>query len=466
MTIKYWTDFSKRKNSTKQPTGGTQATVRLKEPCGIASPSFICNGIPDTVKYIEAFGRYYFVSEVTHDGPDIVIDCVSDPMATFKTAIGNYNGFVEYTTSSTSKTLTDPRNKPSTRLAFQSADMTITSNPFSTVGCYIVGVLGNDSSGAGGVVTYYAMTAGELMLLGSELYDANFIQQIIDQFTASQDSLISCIWIPINKDTISGDQGPVHIGRETLQFTTGKKITNRIITRSTGQVTIPYAYGGGAGADMTYLEVGPYTTVSIFLPFVGVVPGDVEIAALTKKCQLNIYIDILTGDIIYRVQYGAAPTAQFNGNIATKMPVSGASYDAVGVASGVLAVIGGVAGLAATIATEGGALPIIGSIGTIAGGAMAGAKSAELHTMISGGNSSAIGAQVGLVPYIATYQYIPTYTDLESVRVEQGLPYFHTATISSLSGYVKCNNAQLAISGFESDRDTINSYLNSGFYYE
>ena len=89
MQIKYWTDFSKRKNSTKQPTGGTTATVTLKEPCGIASPSFVSAAIPESVKYIQAWGRYYFVSEVTHDGPEIIIPCVSDPMATFKSAIGS-----------------------------------------------------------------------------------------------------------------------------------------------------------------------------------------------------------------------------------------------------------------------------------------------------------------------------------------------------------------------------------------
>ena len=65
MNITYWTNFSKRTNSTKQPTGGTQTTVRLKEPCGISSPTFICSGIPDNVKYIgqNAFMGCYFIKE-------------------------------------------------------------------------------------------------------------------------------------------------------------------------------------------------------------------------------------------------------------------------------------------------------------------------------------------------------------------------------------------------------------------
>ena len=101
MNITYWTDFTKRKNSTKQPTGGTQTTVRLKEPCGIYSPTFICSGVPESVKYVQAWGRYYFVTDVTHDGPELIVSCASDPLATFKTAIGSTYADVEYTDGST-----------------------------------------------------------------------------------------------------------------------------------------------------------------------------------------------------------------------------------------------------------------------------------------------------------------------------------------------------------------------------
>ena len=42
MTITYWTNFSKRINSTKQPTGGTNiTTVALKTPCSVETPVFI-----------------------------------------------------------------------------------------------------------------------------------------------------------------------------------------------------------------------------------------------------------------------------------------------------------------------------------------------------------------------------------------------------------------------------------------
>ena len=63
MNISYWTGFSKRKNSTKQPTSGTTATVYLKDDTSILNPTFDCTGVPDNVNYIYVsdFGRYYFI---------------------------------------------------------------------------------------------------------------------------------------------------------------------------------------------------------------------------------------------------------------------------------------------------------------------------------------------------------------------------------------------------------------------
>ena len=468
MTIKYWTDFSKRKKSTKQPTGGTQATVRLKEPCGIASPSFICNGIPDTVKYIEAFGRYYFVTEVTHDGPDIVIDCVSDSMATFKSSIGSYNGYIEYSSTVLNHHVNDPRNNPTDLVNVSYNTMTFSNSIFNTTGCYILGVLSDDTNGEGGFITYFACDKTAIHQLSSILYDQTFIQQLVDQFQAVQDSLVSCLWIPIDITKISGSSEYIKVGREQT-IVTGKKITSRKLATTTGSVSLTFPSGcGGAGSNMLYIDKAPYTTGVLFLPFVGIVPLDLDLIAFTKSLQININIDVLTGDIVYRLSTGGALVSSYNGNIATKMPLSSATFDAAGVATGALTTIGGVlGGILTTVGTEGvgAAIGVLGAAtSAIAGGAKV-AKSLEFHTMINGSASSAIGAELGIVPYyyIATYQ--PTMTPGE-LKAEQGLPLFDVDTVSNRPGFLKFNCASIQINGFESDRETINGYLNSGFYYE
>ena len=215
---------------------------------------------------------------------------------------------------------------------------------------------------------------------------------------------------------------------------------------------------------MSYLEKAPYCTGEIYLPFIGFVPLDMDIAGYTKSVQLEGYVDILTGDIVYKLKYGAIWSATYSGNIATKLPVTGASYDGIGVATGAITVIGGLAAAVAAVATGGGSA-LVGA-GVAAGGAMGAVKSAELHTMINGGNSSAIGASLGTAPYAVIYQNNPSENNLTAYQSEQGMPYFQVGSASGHGGYVKFANASVSIPGNGGEQQTVNDYLNSGFYYE
>jgi hypothetical protein len=191
---------------------------------------------------------------------------------------------------------------------------------------------------------------------------------------------------------------------------------------------------------------------------------DMNPAAMYKSLTVDIHIDVMTGDIIYKITYGGGGSTTYTGNIATKMPINSSSYDAVGTATGVLTTIGGIIG---SIATAGsGATAMAGAAATALHGLNATTKSMELHTMINGSASSAIGAELGLSPVWAIYQYLPTMTNLTDPQAEQGMPYYKVNTISNLSGYVKCSRASVSISGYESERDLVNGNLNSGFYYE
>ena len=62
-----------------------------------------------------------------------------------------------------------------------------------------------------------------------------------------------------------------------------------------------------------------------------------------------------------------------------------------------------------------------------------------------------------------------TFSDTASpsdLIVHHGRPTMDTRTISTLSGYIQCSNASIECAALDIDKDTINGYLNSGFYYE
>ena len=92
MIINYWTAFSKRKNSTKQPSSGTQLDVKLKDDCSIINPVFESAQMPANVNfiYVPDWGRYYFVNNVIYTTKTIKnFICEVDCLATAKAGISN-----------------------------------------------------------------------------------------------------------------------------------------------------------------------------------------------------------------------------------------------------------------------------------------------------------------------------------------------------------------------------------------
>lgn len=465
MQINVWSNFSKRVNSTKQPTAGTSVSVALKEECDVLSPSFIINSLDFNINYVQAFGNYYYAYVINLDGTRSEIKCSLDHLATFKSQIGSYTGLIEYCSNSSNVTVTDPRNNPTDLLTATATTFTLSGVSFNTVGGYVLGVLSDNVSGSVGVVDYYTMTQSQMVNFCQELYSQSFIQQLVDQaFYSAIESFVSCIWLPMTG--IGGGSTPIHIGRQTMA-SSGGHISDRIVSFSSGLTTLNFSSNsGGAGNAMTYLEKAPYCTGILYLPFVGFVPIDMDVAAFTKSIAIDGFIDILTGDIVYNVKYGAYRVSTYNGNVATKVPISSASYDAVGTATGALTTIGGIGAALIGGIKGAGAKMILGGLGAAAGGAISGVKSSELHTMINGGNSSAIGANLGTSPYAIIFQNEPTETNLLAYQSQHGMPYFKIGTVSSCGGFVQTANASVSIPGDGAEQDTVNNYLNSGIYYE
>jgi hypothetical protein len=462
MQITVYSGFSKRVNSTKRPSGGRSINVRLKNQTNIKSPVFELDTLDFNINYVQAFGNYYYCNVNNLDGHRSELICKIDRHATFRGQIGSYTGLIEYCSASNNVAITDPRNTPTSLLTVTPTALSLTGVSFNTVGGYIIGVLSNNVTGDVGVIDYYTMTAAQMRAFSQELYDQNFIQLIADQFTNSKDSLVSCIWVPMTG--IGGGSTAIHIGRETMSAT-GGHISDRIVSFSSGLTTIGFsAISGGAGPTMSYLEKAPYCTGILYLPFVGMVALDMDILAFTKSLQIDGYVDILTGDIVYNVKYGAIRTSTYNGNLATKIPISSAGYDAIGVAAGSMTAIGGVASAIAAVVTGGGSA--IAGLGVAAAGGMGAAKSAELHTMINGGNSSAIGASLGTSPVALIIQNAPAEVNLLNYKNELGMPYFKVDRVSNCGGYVKCHDASISIPGDGEEQSAVNALMNEGFYFE
>ena len=465
MTIYYWTGFSKRKNSTKTPTAGTSVTAYLKEDTTILNPSIDSATIPANANYmyIADFGRYYFVRNVTKVGASRnLFELEVDPMASYKSSIGSTNCMIEYCADSTNIYLTDPRNKPQqTFYETQTTLLDLTANQFSNSGKYIVGIAG----GPGGV-TYYIMDANDLQTFYDDVYTTSWSTQLDPDYWNVKEAIVSCRWIPYSPAQTLNTT--ITIG-SWVSSVSVPMVANRIKTISDASYNITFPSDSliGAGYGTNYLDMAPFSTGTLYLPFVGVVPLDLDVVSMSKQIRISAAIDNYTNDIVYRVGNDSGDYINsYQGNCGVDIPIVAQQRNMLSATAGAISLIGGIGSGVSAWAAMGPAAGL--TAGLVSGAAsMAGLQqSIGVHTQVNGSMSSAVSGQLGLKAYASVMTRKPTVEDLTAFAASSGMPFFQVDTISNHSGYVQCYDASVAMTGTPQEKDTVNGYVNGGFFYE
>ena len=197
----------------------------------------------------------------------------------------------------------------------------------------------------------------------------------------------------------------------------------------------------------------PYTQVSIFLPFIGVVPlsvADVMRAKLSVKYNIDSYTGACNCQISVERDGAGGVLYQFGGNCAVNYPITGITYNTI------MAAMTTVASAIAGVASETVSMPM-----AIATSAMNLASSTRGHASRSGGFSGNSGAMGSKKPYLIISRPI---TEM-AVNFEQfdGLPANKQIRLSDCHGYTKCKEVHFsAIGAYKSEQDEIESLLRTG----
>lgn len=459
MTIKYWTSFSKRKNSTKQPSGGTSATVTLKEGTSIENPIFLLSGDLFTCTYVEAFSHYYFVTDVVSIRNGLTeIHCEMDVLATFKSDIGSYTALIERSAIYYNSSYADPAvsMKSDISTAYASSSISYLDDD----GYFALTVLNNSGSQTGFMVTYF-VTDTKLRQIaqyvntdwGSAATD--FLSWVQATFLRTADCIIDCRWLPISSSAFSGDvvDEPMVIGVDTLTVN-GYRLAYPHVASASGSISIPHVYSD-------FRKYAPYTVGKLYIPCYGVV--DINTLDFDNDTiYYKYYIDPQTGDAAVFLAADSSYNvivSTYTFNISVQCPVGRVGNDIQGFMSsglGTSAMVATAMALphkfsnAAAVATGASAINTINSmLGVTASvhGTMGGRVMSENLNMILG------------IEYKATQ-------DPDSLTADSGRVCMARHQLSTCSGYVKCIDASVPINGMSEERDAINEYLNTGFYYE
>lgn len=466
MKLHYWNGFSKRKNSTKQPTAAsaTQIDVYWKEDTSIDKPSVILSGNTITIDYcyIPDWGKYYFVSAITVlTNGTTQYDLDEDVLATHKTGIGSTVARIDYAATGWNKEI------PDTRMAVEGGNLmyrTAASVGLSSSGCYILGTISDTSAGKIGAVNYYVVQEAAMRNLMNMMNDTNFLQDIEVYFNGSWlDLIVSCIWIPLGYVTagsLFGGTGlePVYMGKKDTGIV-GYAINTALVEVSNTQISIPFKW-------QDFRDCQPYTSASLYLPGIGITDLNINDFYESNNVSIITRMDATTGDITYKIFNDSGTelkTIVFAGG--AQIALAHVTSNIGGAMAGIGGTIGGFVGVGISAAT-GNVLGVVGSgAGLIAGASSTMLAFNQRSTSIKGSNtgrSSYYDSSAVLILVCKRTEDIDNATYIS----RNGRPVAQTHAINNHSGYVQCSNASISIAGDEYERETINSYLNSGFYYE
>ena len=312
-------------------------------------------------------------------------------------------------------------------------------NPFSDPVDF-PGLPTGGSAIASGFIRVYSPTSAQLQSLAGKLWGNDFVNTIHKIMNDPMEAMISLHSVPFQ--IVGGGNANIEVGNFDTEVS-AKTVTTQYYTLNCGNISLPEHWASA-------LDYSPYTTVDIFIPFVGVRPLQID-DVMGRVLNLKYNIDVLTGCAIAMLKCGDSVLYTYNTQVHTEIPYTMSSYGRL-----VQSIIG-VAGTAIG-ATAGGAGALIGtSIGGALGTAM------TKHSDISRGGSlgGAVGVMGDFTPYLIIHR--PIQSLASDFASKKGYPSNISATLSSVSGYTVVDKIHLTnIDCTDTERDEIHALLKEG----
>ena len=290
-----------------------------------------------------------------------------------------------------------------------------------------------------------------LTKLSSFLWSTNPLDTLIKVFSKPWDCIISLMTLPyeVTSDTSSSEL-------KILDYSTGANVYKNVSTQESvlfGTCDISESFGN----FLDYTN----TNVSIYLPFIGWNPLDVQ-DVMDATLTLVYNIDNQTGQCIALLKCTKnnmnvdSVTYEWSGNVATQLPLTGndASQYYLGLMQSVTSV--------ATI-NYGGKKPIIAAnLGSDVDNAIT--ASFNKNKIINSGRLDSNTGNLSIMyPYIKIER--PIWSRPNNYLDMIGQPYNAENTLGSLSGYVEVEEVKSELNGVpEESRDRIIELLKDGVY--
>ena len=450
-------NVAKKSNSTYTGTFQTSLSCVLKENCSILNPTILVNiGNPSGYNYcyISDFNRYYYVNDWTWDRGRWSANCSVDVLATYKTQIGASSQYILRASNDNDGAIMDTMYPTKNVISEIQAYGT---SPWRS-GSYVIGIVSSDSTN--GAVSYYAFSSSQFSslcsyLFGGSIYDFNEITQDISRETWKSlynpfQYIVSCMYIPIDISANYGSAVNVKVGYWTIPVSA---YTLAISIPAEEGFTIPWTGSHPDDARGDYVYCNPYTQVDFSFPAFGFVQLPSDIVYKQGGITGNVSVDLVTGEGTLYLGDTTFPYMVLKSQVGIPIKLAQMATDVLGMSTTA------VSGVAGTVSKA-----LSGDIaGAIASGASAIDSTVRSQVPRLSTTGGAGGFSALIYPPRAIFRY---YKLVDEDNARLGRPLCQHRQISSLGGYMLCENAAVDIPGTQEESTRVNEFMNAGFYYE
>ena len=319
----------------------------------------------------------------------------------------------------------------------------------------------------------YALTDSKVKDTSNYLFSQTFLDDVRRLWTNPGDYIIDLSYYPVNfaesRLTFAPalDGSPVYIGNLNSGVT-GKEIVGGSTAIYGGFVDITNYYN-------SYLDYAPNTSISIYIPYIGVRPLDIDLVT-GHRVHLMYYLDLGTGQFIAALGLDGdisqdelgrfsgsigKPLAQYCGNMAIHIPLNGTSQNAYILNSAVQAsqILTSAGALAGGVATGN----IAGVVGG-AGGVVGAVKSPIIKEEVQGTLTPATGLYSPQTAYLIINR--PKTAEPSTFKDTQGYTSCYAGTVSNFTGFLQCSAVEIPATGTmtEQEQQEIINLLTGGIY--
>lgn len=300
------------------------------------------------------------------------------------------------------------------------------------------------SGSANGLWKVYNPSEGQLQAFGAWLWSSDIIEQIVKMISNPMNAIIGLHALYATPET--GGAQSIKAGYLDSGVS-APVVTNQYTSINCGSVIVPEAYKNALDYD--------YTNVSVYLPFIGIVPLNTR-EVMGSKISIRYRVDVLTGTCLATIsvsrQSSNAVLYTFSGNCAVQIPLTSGNYGTL--LTGLLSAVGGVA---ASVATGGAALPAVAGVGS----AIVNARTNVSRTGNLGSNAGALGIRV---PYLIITR--PIAYDAANYSNYYGYPANKTVTLSNVRGFTRCKSVHVeGLPATEEEKTMIETALKNGVIF-